>query len=29
MSIAKADDIREQIVKKHIPLVKYIEIGRA
>jgi RNA polymerase sigma factor FliA len=24
MSIAKADDIREQIVKKHIPLVKYI-----
>ncbi|MBX4259189.1 FliA/WhiG family RNA polymerase sigma factor [Clostridium estertheticum] len=24
MSIAKVDDIREQIVKKHIPLVKYI-----
>ena len=24
MSIAKSDDIREQIVKKHIPLVKYI-----
>ncbi|MBU3180626.1 FliA/WhiG family RNA polymerase sigma factor [Clostridium psychrophilum] len=24
MSIAKATDIREQIVKKHIPLVKYI-----